>query len=69
MGDCDMHVNFGMAGTTGAGLAGNVLEAYLFLADNYNPQDQIFLFGFSRGAYTVSDTILQLLRLSSYWNV
>jgi uncharacterized protein (DUF2235 family) len=40
-------------GTTGKGLAENVLEAYLFIAENYNPKDQLFLFGFSRGAYTV----------------
>ena len=30
----------------------NVREAYGFIADNYRPGDEIFLFGFSRGAYT-----------------
>uniref|UniRef100_A0A8H7YAL2 T6SS Phospholipase effector Tle1-like catalytic domain-containing protein n=1 Tax=Psilocybe cubensis TaxID=181762 RepID=A0A8H7YAL2_PSICU len=29
-----------------------VEEAYAFIAHNYNPGDEIFLFGFSRGAYT-----------------
>ena len=31
----------------------NVVAAYLFLARNYLPGDSIYLFGFSRGAYTV----------------
>lgn len=38
---------------TGAGLDDNILDAYLFLIDRYEPGDQIFLFGFSRGAYTI----------------
>ena len=37
----------------GWGIGHDVREAYLFLAENYNPsrQDEIFIFGFSRGAY------------------
>ncbi|KAL4257828.1 T6SS Phospholipase effector Tle1-like catalytic domain-containing protein [Pleurotus pulmonarius] len=31
----------------------NVLLAYKWLAENYEPGDRIFLFGFSRGAYQV----------------
>lgn len=38
---------------TGFGLDDNVLEAYRFLIHNYQPGDQIYLIGFSRGAYTV----------------
>jgi uncharacterized protein (DUF2235 family) len=38
---------------TGYGLDDNVLSAYEFLVDNYEDGDQIYLFGFSRGAYTV----------------
>lgn len=38
---------------TGWGLDANVLDAYKFLVDNYRDGDRIFLFGFSRGAYTV----------------
>ncbi|MGC2085034.1 MAG: DUF2235 domain-containing protein [Bradyrhizobium sp.] len=38
---------------TGYGLDDNVLSAYCFLVHNYEEGDQIFLFGFSRGAYTV----------------
>jgi uncharacterized protein (DUF2235 family) len=40
-------------GMTGADLDDNLLEAYLFLNLNYEPGDQLYLFGFSRGAYTV----------------
>ncbi|KAF9040575.1 hypothetical protein BJ165DRAFT_308104 [Panaeolus papilionaceus] len=39
-------------GTTGGSLADKVEEAYAFIAHNYSPGDEIFLFGFSRGAYT-----------------
>lgn len=39
-------------GAMGAGLADKVQEAYAFIAYNYEPGDEIFLFGFSRGAYT-----------------
>ena len=37
----------------GYGLDDNVLAAYEFLIDNWERGDQIYLFGFSRGAYTV----------------
>jgi len=40
-------------GATGANLGDKVQEAYAFIAQNYEPGDEIFLFGFSRGAYTV----------------
>ncbi|MDX2276521.1 MAG: DUF2235 domain-containing protein [Hyphomonadaceae bacterium] len=48
-------------GMTGADLDQHLLDAYLFLNLNYEPGDQIFLFGFSRGAYTVR-TLAGLLR-------
>jgi uncharacterized protein (DUF2235 family) len=38
---------------TGYGLDENVLDAYRFLCTRYEPGDSIWLFGFSRGAYTV----------------
>lgn len=38
---------------TGYGLDDNVLAAYEFLINQYEEGDQIFLFGFSRGAYAV----------------
>ncbi|MBX3511742.1 MAG: DUF2235 domain-containing protein [Hyphomonadaceae bacterium] len=40
-------------GMTGADLDDHLLGAYLFIAFNYEPGDQLYLFGFSRGAYTV----------------
>lgn len=41
---------FGLA--TGWGLDGNILEAYGWLCRNWKPGDRIWLFGFSRGAWT-----------------
>jgi uncharacterized protein (DUF2235 family) len=38
---------------TGYGLDDNVLASYRFLVENYEEGDQIYLLGFSRGAYTV----------------
>lgn len=40
-------------GGFGAGLEKNVMDGYRFLVHNYEPEDEIYLFGFSRGAYTV----------------
>ena len=39
-------------GAVGRGLFRNVLAGYRFLYQNYEEGDEIFLFGFSRGAYT-----------------
>ncbi|KAF2731749.1 hypothetical protein EJ04DRAFT_536408 [Polyplosphaeria fusca] len=41
-----------ISGATGEGLAGAVQTCYSFLANNYHPGDEIFLLGFSRGAFT-----------------
>ena len=40
-------------GGFGDGLEKNVMDGYRFLVHNYEPGDEIYLFGFSRGAYTV----------------
>jgi uncharacterized protein (DUF2235 family) len=40
-------------GATGNGISENILQAYRFLIKNYSPGDELFFFGFSRGAYTV----------------
>lgn len=42
-----------LGGAFGVGLSANILQAYRFLATNYAPGDEIFCFGFSRGAYSV----------------
>ena len=39
-------------GAFGAGLSRNVFDAYRFLVDNYQDGDWLYLFGFSRGAFT-----------------
>jgi uncharacterized protein (DUF2235 family) len=39
-------------GSVGLGLSRNVRDAYAFICNNYCDGDEIFLFGFSRGAYT-----------------
>ena len=41
-----------MGGAFGKGMMTNIREAYRFLLFNYEPGDQIYAFGFSRGAYT-----------------
>lgn len=41
-----------VGGAFGAGLYEKVIEAYKFLVFNHEPNDEIFIFGFSRGAYT-----------------
>lgn len=40
-------------GISGVGISRNILKAYRFLMEQYEDGDDIFLFGFSRGAYTV----------------
>ncbi len=44
-------------GILGWGIDKNIQEAYRFLCLNYAPGDRIFLFGFSRGAYTVRSLV------------
>ena len=40
-------------GGIGYGLEKNIMDCYRFLVHNYNEGDEVYLFGFSRGAYTV----------------
>ena len=40
-------------GAIGVGLSSSVKACYSFLVDNFEDGDEIFLFGFSRGAYVV----------------
>ena len=41
-----------LGGTFGAGIVQRIVRGYTFVSRNYDPGDQIFLVGFSRGAYT-----------------
>ncbi|MCR8924328.1 DUF2235 domain-containing protein [Dasania sp. GY-MA-18] len=42
-----------VAGATGRGLHKNIMDDYRYIVQNYSPGDEIFLFGFSRGSYTI----------------
>jgi hypothetical protein len=42
-----------LGSVTGAGIKRNIADYYEFIINHYQPGDRIFLFGFSRGAYTV----------------
>jgi len=40
-------------GISGLGMMKNIQDGYRFIVQNYDPGDEVFLFGYSRGAYTV----------------
>ncbi|WP_454106296.1 phospholipase effector Tle1 domain-containing protein [Marinobacter sp. MBR-105] len=40
-------------GVTGKGIDKNIMDCYRFIVHNYDEGDALYLFGFSRGAYTV----------------
>ena len=42
-----------LGGAVGLGLQRNVQQLYAFLCRNYRPGDDVYLFGFSRGAFTI----------------
>ena len=44
-------------GATGVGVDDNIRSAYQFIAQNYLPGDEIYLFGFSRGAFTARSLV------------
>lgn len=44
-------------GSTGAGLDLNILEGYKVLAENYQDNDEVYVLGFSRGAYTARSLV------------
>lgn len=54
-------------GIFGYGIAANLIEAYKFLCMNYALGDQIFVFGFSRGAFTAR-SFVGLVRLCGVVN-
>jgi len=37
----------------GRGISKNIMECYQFIFENFEANDEIFLFGFNRGAATV----------------
>ena len=46
-----------LGGATGYGLSENLLEGYEWLARRYQSNDEIWIFGFSRGAYTARSLV------------
>lgn len=42
-----------VGGATGKGLHKNIMDNYRYIVQNYSPDDELYLFGFSRGAYTI----------------
>lgn len=50
-------INRFIGGGLGWGVTENIREAYRFLIFNYDPGDEIFVFGFSRGAFTARSFI------------
>ncbi|MEO8750311.1 MAG: DUF2235 domain-containing protein [Allobranchiibius sp.] len=52
-----------LGGAFGFGLLHNVIACYRFLAQNYEPGDEIFIIGFSRGSYTARSVAGMLARV------
>lgn len=46
-----------LGGGLGVGLSRNVRACYRFLVDSYEPGDELYFFGFSRGAFTARSTV------------
>jgi len=46
-----------IGGVTGVGLEINIMEGYKVLAKNYEEGDEVFVLGFSRGAYTARSLV------------
>src|SRR5215472_13674496 len=48
----EVGVNGFLGGAVGKGLSQNIMDAYEWLIEQYNLDDEVFIFGFSRGAFT-----------------
>jgi uncharacterized protein (DUF2235 family) len=48
-------------GATGVGAPANIRKLYRFLCWNWEPNDEIYMFGFSRGAFTIR-TLIELIK-------
>lgn len=56
-----------LGGGCGLGIERNIVDCYRFIVDHYLPGDELYLFGFSRGAYTVR-SLAGLIRNSGIIN-
>src|ERR1700751_1383234 len=52
VGTSDIKLLATLGGAFGWGLKRNVIDAYVRLCEVYEPDDSIYLFGFSRGGFT-----------------
>lgn len=52
---------------TGSGINDNILDAYCWLASNYEIGDEIFIFGFSRGAFTARVVANLVIQIGLFW--
>ena len=57
VGTTGLHAEKIFSGATGLGVDDNIRSAYMFLAQNYEEGDQIFLFGFSRGSFSARSLV------------
>jgi uncharacterized protein (DUF2235 family) len=59
-----LHRSFSklLSSVTGRGITTNIADCYEFIVNHYRPGDRIWLFGFSRGAYTAR-SIASVIRL------
>jgi uncharacterized protein (DUF2235 family) len=59
--DKGVGTNWGVSkwveGATGYGVSRNIIETYQFLCLNYHEGDEIYIFGFSRGAFTARSLV------------
>lgn len=55
-------INKLLGSVTGRGISSNIIDCYKFIISYWEPGDRIFLFGFSRGAYTAR-CVAQVLSL------
>lgn len=49
-------------GALGIGLSENIRQAYQWLVESYDPGDEVYVFGFSRGAYTARSLVGMIAR-------
>ena len=52
VGNSNFKINRALGGAFGFGLIERIARGYTFISRNYQPGDQIYIVGFSRGAYT-----------------
>ena len=52
LGSASNAYSYFVGGYLGEGISENIREAYAYICNNYEPGDDIFLIGFSRGAFT-----------------